>query len=67
MTEEVVLEGDGTGDEMEARLITELKRRGLLMEHVVDEAIVYDEIPPDEGSGHYRVRIETDRLGQFPG
>ena len=58
MTEEVVLEGEGTGDEMEARLIAELKRREWLTDETVD-LIEVDEEPPEDGSGHYRVRIKS--------
>ena len=55
--EEVVIEGMGTDEEMEARLITELKHRGWLNELVVAYDVAYDQRPPQDGPGNYRVRI----------
>lgn len=70
MTDEVVLEGDGTADEMEAHLISELRRRRWLTSRVVDLVDVELE-PPVEGKGAYRVRIKpphpvTPRNGAVP-
>ena len=59
MGDEVVIEGNGTGDEMEARLITELKRHGLLEQGLIDRMVVIDQEPPKDERGHYRIRITT--------
>ena len=58
MTDEVVVEGDGTGDEMEARLITELKRRNWLTQEAIERMEIEEE-PPADTTGSYRIRLRS--------
>ena len=55
---DVVLEGFGTLEEMEAHVILELNERGSLTDEVVG-SVAYDKVPPEEGVGAYRVRIPS--------
>ena len=56
MKNDVVLEGKGTPDEMEAHLITELQRRDWFTPAVVG-AVAFERTPSDEERGDYRIRI----------
>ena len=56
----MIIEGNGTGDEMEARLITELKKHGLLEPELIERIVEIDEEPPKDRPGYYRVRITTN-------
>ena len=56
MNNDVVLEGIGTPDEMEARLINELKRRDWFT-HAVVRAVRFELTPRGEEPGDYRIRI----------
>ncbi|MBW3633452.1 MAG: hypothetical protein KY456_10550 [Chloroflexi bacterium] len=60
MTDEVVLEGEGTAEEMEAHLIQELKQREWLAPAAI-ELIERELEPPVDGKGRYRVRIKPPR------
>jgi len=55
--EEVLLEGEGTRDEMEVRLITELRERRWLTLPGILDCVFFEERPADGEKGRYRIRI----------
>ena len=62
MERDFLLEGVGTQEEMEAHVISELKRRGCLTTEFIEQ-LTYEEIPPHDSIGRYRVRIPVLKAG----